>query len=82
MYINIEYDQLQKLILYIPNLKIKSERIKFIDRLYSDGNISSRDTYIDGVLRKLESWYQNGIKKIEYNYIKNEIQICIGKIYK
>lgn len=64
----IEYDQLQELVSHIPDLKIRAQRIKIFEISYDNLVISSRDTYIDNILRKIESWYPNGQKQMECQY--------------
>jgi antitoxin component YwqK of YwqJK toxin-antitoxin module len=74
----LEYEEAKELEPQNLNIYANPKRIEIKEEFFPSGRLRNRKTYIDGDLRKLELWYENGNKFGEQNYKngKNE-----GKSY-
>jgi antitoxin component YwqK of YwqJK toxin-antitoxin module len=74
----ISYDELKYLENEFNGLKIDPKRIKIKETFNNTNNARSIKTYIDGDLRKVESWWENGNKADEKDWLEG---LANGKDY-
>src|SRR5438309_10766588 len=70
----IDYDELKNLENKKLRVVVNPSRVEIKELFYPDGIIKIRETYIDGDLRKKETWHDNGNKKLIGNYKNGKLE--------